>query len=384
MSSGSILYLDNNATTRTDPAVVDALLPFLTELYGNPSSLHRFGRQVAEAISHARQQVAGLLGCEPREVVFTSGGTESNQAAIASALQADSLRRHLVTTRVEHNSMLKPCEALAKRGYEITWLGVDALGRLDLRELENAIRPDTALVSLMWANNETGVLFPIGEIAEIVRAKRALLHVDAVQAVGKIPIRLAESKINFLSVSGHKFHGPKGAGALYVNARTRFSPSLLGGGQENGRRAGTENVSGIVGLGKAAELAGMAMAGGQDRVRALRDTFEAGVLERIPGASVNGDPLHRLPNTSNLSFEGVESEGVLLLLDRAGICCSAGSACTAGSIHPSHVLRAMGLTTAQARSALRFSFSRFNTEAEVERVLEILPATIARLRGTGS
>ncbi len=376
-----IIYLDSNATTQVDPAVVEAMMPYLTELYGNPSSAYKFGSQVAEAIEKARGQVAALLGCEPREILFTSCGTESNNAAISSALQMDPDRQHIVTTAVEHSAIIKQCEALAKRGYEVTWLGVDERGQIDLRELERAIRPDTAIVSTMWANNETGVLYPIEEIAGIVRAKGALFHTDAVQAVGKIPIALDQAKINFLSVSGHKLHCPKGVGVLYINRRTRFNPFLLGGSQEDGRRAGTENVASIVALGEAAERAGATMEYENTAVRALRDTFENTVLEQIPDTAVNGDREARLPNTSNLSFAGVDSEAVLMLLDKEGICCSAGSACTAGSIHPSHVLRAMGFSTERARSSLRFSFSRFNTEEETLRATRILPGIIEKLRG---
>jgi len=379
----STIYLDNNATTRVDPAVLDAMLPFLGDLYGNPSAAYRFGSQVGKAIERAREQVAVLLGCEPGEVVFTSCGTESDNTAILSALQVDPDRRHVVTTSIEHSAILKQCEALARRGFEITRLKVDERGQIDLGELERAIRPDTAIVSAMWANNETGMLLPIDEIAEVVRAKRVLFHTDAVQAVGKIPMDLAASKINFLSLSGHKLHAPKGIGALYVNRRTRFNPMLLGGGQENGRRAGTENVAGIVALGKAAELAASVLASENREIQAMRDWFENGVLARIPGAHVNGDRARRLPNTANISFDGVDSEGVLMLLDKSGVCCSAGSACTAGSIHPSHVLRAMGLSTDRARASLRFSFSRFNTQAEVEQALTILTGVIEKLRGPG-
>jgi cysteine desulfurase len=381
--SNQIIYLDSNATTQVDPAVVEAMMPYLTEFYGNASSAYRFGSQVADAIAKAREQVAALLGCDPGEILFTSCGTESNNAAIASALQMDPDRQHIVTTAVEHSAIVKQCEALAKRGYEVTWLGVDGNGQINLGELERAIRPDTAIVSTMWANNETGILFPIEEIAEIVRAKGALFHTDAVQAVGKIPISLkqgGQAKINFLSVSGHKLHCPKGVGVLYINRRTRFNPFLLGGSQEEGRRAGTENVASIVALGKAAELAGAAMEHENTFVRALRDTFENAVLEKISGTEVNGAREPRLPNTSNLSFAGVDSEAVLMLLDKEGICCSAGSACTAGSIHPSHVLRAMGFSTERARSSLRFSFSRFNTEEETLRAVEVLVGVINKLR----
>ncbi len=382
MSSHPFIYLDSNATTQIDPAVLETMMPYLSELYGNPSSAYRFGAQVGKAIEKAREQVASLLGCQPEEILFTSCGTESNNAAIQSALQIDPDRQHIVSTTVEHSAIIKHGEALAKRGYEITWVPVDEKGQIDLKELERAIRPDTAIVSTMWANNETGVLFPIEEIAELVRSKGTFFHTDAVQAVGKIPMDLSKTRINFLSLSGHKLHCPKGVGVLYVNRRSRFNPFLIGGSQEEGRRGGTENVASIVALGKAAELAQASLEHENDAVRALRDRFEAAMLEKIPGASVNGDREARLPNTSNLAFEGVESEGALMLLDKAGICCSAGSACTAGSIHPSHVLRAMGFSNDRARASLRFSFSRFNTEAEVDRAIEIVPGVVEKLRGS--
>ncbi len=382
MKKEPVIYFDNNATTQVDPAVVAEMLPFLTDFYGNPSSAYTFGASVAQAVEQARERVAGLLGCEPREIIFTSCGTESNNSAIASALSLDPDRQHIVTTRVEHSAITKHCEALAKRGTEVTWLGVDERGQIDLAELERAIRPDTAIVSTMWANNETGVLFPIEEIAALVHRKKTFFHTDAVQAVGKIPIDLARSHshINFLSVSGHKLHCPKGVGVLYVNRRTRFNPSFIGGGQEHGKRAGTENVASIVALGKACELAAEKMEHENSFVRGLRDDFESGILEKIADTQVNGDRAHRLPNTTSIAFDGIESEGVLMLLDNAGICCSAGSACTTGSIHPSHVLKAMGFSNERARGSLRFSFSRFNTVREVEHALQILPQIIAKLR----
>ena len=380
MSASEIIYLDNNATTRVDPAVVGEMMPFLTEFYGNPSSGYRFGKQVGKAMDLARERVAALLGCEPAEIVFTSCGTESTNAAIHSALLMDRDRQHIVTTRVEHSATLKHCEALAKRGTEVTWLGVDARGQVDLAELERAIRPDTALVSVMWANNETGVIFPVEEIAAIVRKKGALFHTDAVQAIGKIPLRLTDAKINFLSLSGHKLHCPKGVGVLYVNRRTKFAPYVIGGGQENGKRAGTENVSSIIGLGKACEIAGAFLDHEATEVRALRDEFESGVLARIEGAQINGDIANRLPNTSNLAFDAVDSEGVLMLLDQHGICCSSGSACTTGSVHASHVLKAMGFSDERARASLRFSFSRFNTREEVAKALDVVPQVIGKLR----
>jgi cysteine desulfurase len=380
MNASDLIYLDNNATTRVDPAVVEEMMPYLTEFYGNPSSGYRFGAQVGEALDRARERVAALLGCEPGEILFTSCGTESTNAALNSALLMDRDRQHIVTTRVEHSATLKHCETLARRGHEVTWLGVDSAGQVDLAELEKAIRSDTAIVSMMWANNETGVLFPIEEIAALVRAKGALFHTDAVQVIGKLPVRLAELPINFLSLSGHKLHCPKGVGALYVNRRTRFHPYLIGGGQEGGKRAGTQNVASIVALGKACELAGEFMEHEATEVRAMRDQFEAGVLARIEGVEVNGDREHRLPNTSNLAFADIDSEAVLMLLDQRGICCSSGSACTTGSIHASHVLKAMGFSDTRARSSLRFSFSRFNTADDVNRALDALQQVIGKLR----
>jgi cysteine desulfurase len=380
MTRGEIIYLDNNATTRIDPAVLEEMMPYLTELYGNPSSGYRFGSKVNDALESARARVASLIGCEPTEVVFTSCGTESTNAALNSALLMDRDRQHIVTTRVEHSATLKHCETLAKRGHEVTWVGVDSEGRIDPDELERAIRPDTAIVSIMWANNETGVLFDIAEIAERVRKKGTLFHTDAVQAIGKVPVNLQSTRVNFLSLSGHKLHCPKGVGVLYVNKRTKFHPFVIGGGQEAGKRAGTQNVASIVALGKACELADQFLAHETTEVRALRDRFENGVLTQIGGTRINGDVDHRLPNTSNIAFDGIDSEGVLMLLDQNGICCSSGSACTTGSVHASHVLKAMGFSDERARSSLRFSFSRFNTMAEVEKALEILPGLIAKLR----
>ena len=375
------LYFDNNATTALDPAVVDAMLPYLTEFYGNPSSAYRFGARVGKAIEAAREQVAALLGCEAADVLFTSCGSEGNNAAVQSALLADRDRKHIVTSVVEHSATKKLCETLARRGYEITWLPVDTDGQLDPAEAAAAIRDDTAVVSLMWANNETGVIFPVEEIARAARAQGAYFHTDAVQAVGKVPVRMENSAVHFLSLAGHKLHAPKGVGALYINRRSRFTPFLVGGGQEGGRRGGTENVAGIIALGKAAELAGAHLEAEQTAVRALRDDFEAGVLARVPGTEVNGGgAAERLPNTTSLYFPGVESEAMLVLLDKAGLCASAGSACTAGSLHPSHVLTAMGFSTERARCSLRFSFGRFNTPAQVARGLDIVVAAADRLR----
>ncbi|HEY1476318.1 MAG TPA: cysteine desulfurase NifS [Chthoniobacterales bacterium] len=375
-----MIYFDNNATTQVDPEVLQQMLPFLQDQYGNPSSVYSFGKRAAKAVNIAREQIADLLRCEPSEIVFTSCGTESDNSAIQSALLIDPDRKHLVTSRVEHSAVVKHAEALARRGYEVTWLDVDSEGLIDLDELERAIRDDTAIVSLMWANNETGVLFPIEEAAEICRSKETVFHTDAVQAIGKIDIDLRRIPINFLSLSGHKLHAPKGVGALYINRKTRFNPYIIGGGQENKKRGGTENTASIVGLGKAAEIAYAALRDENTRVKALRDRFEQGVLGAVPSVQVNGHRSRRLPNTSNLAIEGIDSEGMLMLLDQKGLCCSAGSACTAGSLEPSHVLRAMGYSTDRARGSLRFSFGRFNSEAEIDQALRIIPNAVEKLR----
>src|SRR5438128_9149872 len=380
MANGEFIYLDNNATTPLDPAVIEEMLPFLTKYYGNPSSGYAFAARARKAVDLARERLATLLGCEPPEIVFTSGGTESNNAVIHSASQLDPRGKHVVTNAVEHSAVLRPCQDLEKRGCAVTFLGVNRDGNVDLAELEAAIRPETALVSMMWANNETGVVFPIEKIVEICYRRGVLFHTDAVQAVGKIPIRLRDMAINFLSLSAHKFHGPKGVGALYVNRRTRFSPLIAGGGQENGRRGGTENVASIVGLGKAAELAAKYLEEGKCSIRSFRNRFEKSVLESVNGASVNGAGAPRIPNTSSFSFEGIESSAALLLLDRNGICCSAASACRTGSHDASHVLRAMNANGDSAGRSLRFSFSRFNTEAEIDRAIEVVPKVIGKLR----
>jgi cysteine desulfurase len=376
-----MIYFDNNATTQVDPQVLQQMLPFLQDQYGNPSSAYSFGKQAARAVNTARQQIADLLRCEPSEIVFTSCGTESDNSAIQSALLADPDRRHLVTSKVEHSAVVKHAEALARRGYEVTWLDVDSEGLIDLRELDRAVREDTAIVSLMWANNETGVLFPIEEAAEICRSKGTVFHTDAVQAVGKIDINLRDVPINFLSLSGHKLHAPKGVAALYINRKTRFNPYLIGGGQENKKRGGTENTASIVALGKAAELASSGLRDENTRIKALRDRFELGLLDTISAIRVNGHRVRRLPNTSNLAIDGIDSEGMLMLLDQKGIYCSAGSACTAGSLEPSHVLRAMGYSTEHARGSLRFSFSRFNSDSEIDQALQIIPHAVEKLRG---
>lgn len=374
-----VIYLDNNATTQVDPAVFEAMMPWLRDEYGNPSSVYSLGKRAAGALDVAREQVSSLIGCTPAELLFTSCGSESINSAILSAASIDPDKTHIITTAVEHSATIKLCEHLARRGYEITWLPVDSLGRLDLEKLEKAIRPDTALVTLLWANNETGVLFPVEEISRITNAKKVPLHVDAVQAVGKLPLNVSELGVQYLSLSGHKLHCPKGVGGLYVNKRMRYTPWLRGS-QENARRGGTQNVASIVGLGQAAELAGSHLETEATGIRQLRDHFEQSILTAIPGTEVNGDRENRLPNTCSLAFEGVESEAALMLLDEGGICCSAGSACTSGSVHPSHVLKAMGFSNDRARGSLRFSFGRFNTAEQVEKACEAVPEVVQKLR----
>ena len=380
MTQPTIYYFDNNATTRVAPEVVDAMIPFLREHWGNPSSTYVFGRQVGEHVDQARARVAALINAEPREIVFTSCGTESNNSAIHSALVTQPEKRHVLTTAVEHSANTKFCALLQKRGYTVTFLPVAPDGALDLQQLEESIRPDTAIVSVMWANNETGVLFPVREVAAICRRKGVLFHTDAVQTPGKLKIDVRELDVDFLSLSAHKLHAPKGIGLLYVKRRVKYQPYVVGGGQERGRRGGTENVASIVAFGRAAELAMASLSDENTRVRALRDKLEDGILGAIPGTSRNGAKEPRLPNTSNLAFEGVEAEGILMLLDQAGICASSGSACTTGSLDPSHVLTAMGCTAARARSSIRFSLGIYNTEAEVGYVLKHLPGIIAKLR----
>jgi cysteine desulfurase len=380
MSQQAIYYFDNNATTQVAPEVVDAMIPFLRERWGNPSSTYVFGRQVGEHVDQARARVAALINAEPREIIFTSCGTESNNSAIHSALITQPEKRHVLTTAVEHSANTHFCALLQKQGYSVTFLPVAPDGSLDLQLLEAAIRPDTAIISVMWANNETGVLFPVRDIAAICRRKGALFHTDAVQTPGKLKIDVRELDVDFLSLSAHKLHAPKGIGLLYVKRRVKYQPYVVGGGQERGRRGGTENVAGIVAFGRAAELALANLPDENTRVRALRDKLEDGILAGIPGTSRNGAKEPRLPNTSNLAFDGVEAEGILMLLDQAGICASSGSACTTGSLDPSHVLTAMGFSAARARSSIRFSLGIYNTEAEVDYVLQHLPGIIAKLR----
>ena len=374
------IYFDNNATTKVAEQVLEEIHPLFCELYGNPSSMHTFGGQIGRKIRQAREQVAGLLGCEPGEIVFTSGGTESDNTAIKGALTAQPNKRTVITTRVEHPAVLTVCRDLESHGYTVLELSVDKEGRLDLDELEDQLDEDTALVTIMYANNETGVVFPIDRIAELVADKGAIFHTDAVQAAGKIPLNLSKSNIDLLSLSGHKLHGPKGVGILYVRKGTRLSPFMLGGHQEAGRRAGTENVPAIVGMGKACELAADNFEAENNKVKYLRDKLEAAILVECPDCRLNGDPENRLPNTTNISFEYIEGEAILLMLDKYGICASSGSACTSGSLEPSHVLRAMGVPFTAAHGSIRFSLSRYNTEEEVDFTIEKLPPIINQLR----
>jgi cysteine desulfurase len=374
------IYFDNNATTKVAEPVLEEMRPLFCELYGNPSSMHTFGGQIGRKIRQARDHVAGLLGCDPSEIVFTSGGTESDNTAIRGVLAAQPNKRTIITTRVEHPAALTVCRDLESHGYTVVELSVDKEGRLDLDELEDQLDEDTALVTIMYANNETGVVFPIDEIARLVTAQGTIFHTDAVQAVGKIPLNLSKSSIDLLSLSGHKLHGPKGVGVLYVRKGTRLSPFMLGGHQEGGRRAGTENVPGIVGMGKACELAADRFEAENNKVKRLRDKLEDAILKTCPDCRRNGDPENRLPNTTNISFEYIEGEAILLMLDKYGICASSGSACTSGSLEPSHVLRAMGVPFTAAHGSIRFSLSRYNTEEEVDYTIEKLPPIINQLR----
>ncbi len=375
-----VIYLDNNATTRVAPEVVDAMMPSLQTMYGNASSIHTFGGQMARCINTAREQVAQLLNAHPEEIVFTSCGSEADNAAWYSATETQPQKRHVITTKVEHPAVLAYAHYLEDKGYDVTWLGVDSEGRINLDELERAIRSDTALVSVMYANNETGTVFPIEEISHVVKSHGVQFHVDAVQAVGKEIIDLQKLPIDYLALSGHKVHSPKGIGVLYLRRGTRFRPYLKGGHQERGRRAGTENVPYIIGLGKACELAGSSIENERTHVAALRDRLQEGLLSAIPHCKVNGDQEHRLPNTLNISFEAVEGEALLLQMEQYHICASSGSACTSGSLEPSHVLRAMGVPFNFAHGSVRFSLSRYNTREEIDRVIEVMPGIVRHLR----
>ena len=376
----SVVYLDNNATTRVADEVREVMLPYLSDLYGNPSSMHTFGGQVHRTIERAREHIALLINAEPEEIIFTSCGTESDNSAIMSGLQSSPEKRHIITTRVEHPAVLNCCKTLARRGYRVTFLPVDKMGRLNIDELRGSLSVDTAVVSVMYANNESGVIFPVKEIASIVKSAGAIFHTDAVQAAGKLPVDVKEFPVDMMSLSGHKMHAPKGVGALYIKRGTRFSPYIIGGHQERGRRGGTENVASIIGFGRAAEIALEHLTSGDVRMRDLRDRLEEGLLQTCPGTMINGDRKNRLPNTLNISFEYVEGEAILLRLNEFNICASSGSACTSGSLEPSHVLRAMGVPFTAIHGSVRFSLSRYTNDDDVDAVLQTMPGIIKELR----
>jgi cysteine desulfurase len=374
------IYLDNNATTMVSPEVIEEMQPYYDILYANPSSIHTFGSQVAEKIEKAREQIAGFLGVSAKEIIFTSGGTESDNTAIRSALEALPEKHHIVTSAVEHPAVRNLCRYFSKRGYRVTEVPVNGEGELDMDIYEKSLTPDTAVVSLMWANNETGVIFPIERAAAMAHDRGIPFHTDAVQAVGKMPINLENSPVDMLSLSGHKLHGPKGIGVLYIRRGTRFKPLILGGHQERGRRAGTENTPAIIGLGKACELASLGIDKNISRVRSLRDRLERSIMAAVPYIHVNGQNAPRLPNSTNISFEYVEGEGILLLLNEMGICASSGSACTSGSTEPSHVLLAMGVPAATAQGAVRFSLSHYTRGKDIDLVIKKIPGMIQKLR----
>ncbi|MBW1956344.1 MAG: cysteine desulfurase NifS [Deltaproteobacteria bacterium] len=375
-----VVYVDNNATTRVAPEVIEAMLPYFGQWFGNPSSMHTFGGTVGRKLQEAREKTAAFIGAQPEEIIFTGCGTESDSTAIHAAIASNPEKKHILTSRVEHPAVKNLFEHLSKKGYRTTFIPVDRQGRLDMEALEKSLTEDTAVVSLMWANNETGVLFPIETIAPMVRDRGIVFHTDAVQAVGKIPMDVKAAGVDMLSLSGHKIHAPKGVGALYVRKGVKYSPFLIGGHQERGRRGGTENVASIIGMGRACELAADHLKMQSERVRGLRDKLEKGLLDAVPKSMVNGDRENRLPNTTNISFEYVEGESILLMMDRLGICASSGSACTSGSLEPSHVLRAMGVPFTAAHGSIRFSLSIYNTEQEIDFIIEKLPPIIAKLR----
>lgn len=376
-----VVYMDNNATTMVAPEVFEEMKPYLTQFYGNPSSMHTFGGQVGKKITEARSRVQALINAEhDTEIIFTSCGTESNSTAIFSALQAYPDRKEIITTRVEHPAILSLAPYLEKQGIAVVQLKVDKHGRLDMEEYAHFLKDDTALVTIMTANNETGTIFPVEEMAKMANERGVLFHTDAVQAAGKLPINMKESCINMISLSGHKLHAPKGIGTLYVRRGTKFRPFMRGGHQERNRRAGTENVASVIAMGKAAELAMTHLDDEGSKVKAMRDRLEKGILESVPRAIVNGDVENRLPNTSNISFEFIEGEGILLLMNDLNIASSSGSACTSGSLEPSHVLRAMGVPFTAAHGSIRFSLSRYNTMEEIDYVVDNLPPIIEKLR----
>ena len=374
------VYLDNNATTMVAPEVLEEMLPYFSEQYGNPSSIHSFGGNVGKKLNEARHRIADGLGCQPSEILFTACGTEGDNTALHSALESQPDKRHIITTKVEHPAILNTVQHLEQNGYSATYLSVGKDGALDLDELRDSIRDDTALVSIMYANNESGVIFPIPKIAEIVKEHGVFMHTDAVQAVGKVPFKLSEVPVDFLVMSGHKIHAPKGVAAMYIRKGTPFRPYMLGGHQERGRRAGTENTTGIIGLGKAVELSMANIENENTVVKAKRDRLQRELMARIPDAIINGDTQPRLPNTLSIAFKYIEGEAMLLHLDRHGICASSGSACTSGSLEPSHVLRAMGVPFTFAHGSLRFSLSRYTTDEDIDLVVDVLPGIIENLR----
>ena len=377
----NVIYLDNNATTKVAPEVVEAMLPYLSKYYGNPSSMHSFGGDVAAKIKEARENVASLIGATADEIIFTSCGTESDGTAIRAAIESYPDRKHIVTSRVEHPAVKNLYETLSKKGYRVTFVPVDNQGNLDLDYLYQNLSNDTAVVSLMWANNETGVIFPIEEISREIKDRGIVFHTDAVQAVGKFPIEINDTGVDLLAMSGHKLHAPKGIGVLYIRKGTKFSPFMIGGHQEKGRRGGTENVASIIAMGKAAELAKKHLDdGGYAHIGRLRDKLETALLSRISHSMVNGDIEHRLLNTTSIAYEYVEGEAILLMMNEHGICASSGSACTSGSLEPSHVLRAMGVPFTAAHGSIRYSLSRYTTEEEIDVVIEKTPPIIERLR----
>ena len=376
----NIIYVDNNATTRVDPVVVEAMMPYYSENYGNPSSMHAFGGNVGRAVNEAREHVASLINASPDEIIFTSCGTESDSTAIWATISSIPDKKHIITSRVEHPAVKNLYEHLAKKGYKVTFVPVDRQGILDLDFLYDHLTEDTALISIMWANNETGVIYPIDEIARAANDRGIVVHTDAVQAVGKIPVDVQKTSVDLLSLSGHKIHAPKGVGALYVRKGTKFTPFLIGGHQENGRRGGTENVANIVGLGKASMLAADLPKTAMTEVGRLRDKLEQGLISRVQNSMINGDPTSRLPNTTNISFEYIEGESILLMMNELNICASSGSACTSGSLEPSHVLRAMGIPFTAAHGSIRFSLSHYNTEEEMDFIVDKMPPIIDRLR----
>ncbi len=374
------IYLDNNATTKIAPEAFDEMIPYLTDLYGNPSSMHTFGGSLHNKIEEARERVAALIGAELDEIIFTSCGTESDNTALMSAVESYPQKKHIITTRVEHPAVFNFAKHLARKGFRVTFIPVDSFGRLDMDAFSKALDDDVVVVSVMYANNESGVIFPIEEIGEILKERKIIFHTDAVQAVGKLPIDVKKLPVDMLSLSGHKIHAPKGIGALYLRRGTRFYPYIIGGHQENGRRAGTENIASIIGLGEAGELAAKNIKKEVAYLSVLRDKLEKRLMELCPDVRVNGDRENRLPNTTNMSFEYVEGEAILLRSNEYGICASSGSACTSGSLEPSRVLRAMGVPFTAIHGSIRFSLSRYNTEEEIDTVIEIMPKIIKQLR----